>query len=255
MLKVRNRPERTLSHDERRVEQTRRRFLRRQRARRWLVWRRVLAVLAVLAAVGGLVWVVFFSSVLAVKGSVVEGVDVLSVEQVRTVAAVPEGVPLATADLEAVRARVETLAPVRAVEVSRSWPDQVRIVVEERTAVAAVLSEGVWRGLDVEGVLFRGYPQRPEALPEVRMRASTPVDALAEAAAVLEALPGDLLGRVEFLDVRTMDAISLTLQGGAVVNWGSAEESARKVQVLQLLLEQEGRTYDVTAPGRPTVRS
>ena len=255
MLKVRTRPERTLSHDERRVEQTRRRFLRRQRARRWLVWRRVLAVLAVLAAVGGLVWVVFFSSVLAVKGSVVEGVDVLSVEQVRTVADVPEGVPLATADLEAVRARVETLAPVRAVEVSRSWPDQVRIVVEERTAVAAVLSEGDWRGLDAEGVLFRNFPQRPEALPEVRMRASTPVDALAEAAAVLEALPGDLLGQVEFLDVRTIDAISLTLQGGAVVNWGSAEESARKVQVLQLLLEQEGRTYDVTAPGRPTVRS
>ena len=44
MLKVRSRPERTLSHDERRVQQTRRRFLRRQRARRWLVWRRILAV-------------------------------------------------------------------------------------------------------------------------------------------------------------------------------------------------------------------
>lgn len=254
MLKVRPRPERTLSHDERRVQQTRRRFLRRQRARRWLVWRRILAALVALAAVVGLVWVVFFSSVLAVKGAVVEGVDVLTVEEVRSVAAVPEGVPLATADLDAVRARVETLAPVRAVEVSRSWPDEVRIVVEERTAVAAVLSEGVWRGLDEEGVLFRAFPARPEELPEVRMRASTPVEALAEAGSVLEALPSDLLGRVQFLDVRTIDGISLTLEGGAVVNWGSAEESARKVQVLRVLFEQEARTYDVTAPGRPTVR-
>lgn len=255
MLKVKSRPERTLSHDERRVQQTRRRFLRRQRARRWLVWRRILAVLGVVSAAAALVWVVFFSSVLAVEGAVVEGVEVLSAEEVRAVAAVPEGEPLATADLDAVQARVETLAPVLEVDVSRSWPNKVRIVVTERTAVAAVLGEGGWRALDREGVLFRDLPGRPEELTEVRMRASTPVEALAEAAAVVEALPADLLGRVQFLDVRTIDAISLTLQGGAVVNWGSADESARKVQVLRVLLEQEARTYDVTAPGRPTYRS
>lgn len=255
MVKVRTRPEHPLSHDERRVQATRRRFLRRQRARRWLVWRRILLAVAVVGAVTALVWVVFFSSVLAVKGAVVEGVEVLSAEQVRAVAAVPEGVPLATADLDAVGARVETLAPVRSVEVSRSWPDQVRIVVEERTAVAVVLDDGLWRGLDEEGVLFRDFAERPADLPEVRMRASTPVEALAEAAAVLDALPSDLLQRVSFLDVRTIDAITMTLQGGAVVNWGSAEQSARKVQVLRVLLEQEARTYDVTAPGRPTIRS
>ena len=200
----------------------------------------------------GLVWVVFFSSVLAVKGAVVEGVEVLTVEQVRAVADVPEGVPLATADLEAVRARVETLAPVRAVEVSRSWPDQVRIVVRGADRGRRRPERGRLAGARrATGCSSGSYPQRPEGLPEVRMRASTPVDALAEAAAVLEALPGDLLGRVQFLDVRTIDAISLTLQGGAVVNWGSAEQSARKVQVLEVLLEQEARTYDVTAPGAP----
>lgn len=255
MLKVRPRPERTLSHEERRVHQTRRRFLRRQRARRWLVWRRLLGAAAVVGAAGALVWVVFFSSVLAVEGAVVEGLEVLTAEQVTEVAAVPVGVPLATADLDAVRARVETLAPVRSAEVSRNWPDQVRIVVEERTAVAVVQSEGTWRALDAEGVLFRDLPSPPEGLPQVRIRATTPVEALAEGAAVVQALPDDMLARVEFLDVRTVDAISLTLTGGAVVNWGSADQSARKVQVLRVLLEQEARTYDVTAPGRPTVRS
>lgn len=250
-----------LSAEERQVLRTRRRFLRRRRALRWLVWRRILVAVLVLGSVGGLVWLVFFSSVLAVEGAEVEGVELLSPAEVEAVAAVPVGVPLARADLDGVRARVESLAAVDEVEVSRHWPDQVRVQVRERTAVAAVLRDGTWRGFDDEGVLFQDFPERPVDLPEVRMRASTPVEALAEAAAVLDALPPDLLAQVGFVDVRTMDAISLTLarpgaEGAApaVVTWGSAEQSARKVEVLRVLLEQEARSYDVSAPGRPTLR-
>lgn len=255
-LRLRSRAEEgTGSPDERRVAQTRRRFIRRQRARRWLVWRRILATVAGVCAAAGLVWLVFFSSVLAVQGALVEGVEVLSVEEVEAAADVPVGRPLARADLDAVQARVEALAPVRSAEVSRSWPDEVRVVVTERSPVAAVLREGTWRGLDADGVLFRDYAERPADLPEIRMRATTPVDALAEAATVVRALPADLRTRVAFLQVRTVDSISLTLLRGAVVTWGSAESSDRKVQVLRVLLQQDAQAYDVSAPGRPTLRS
>lgn len=244
----------TPAAEDRTLRRTQQRFLRRQRARRWLVWRRMLIALAAVVAVVGSVWLVFFSSVLSVQATSVVGVDVLSEREVRRAAEVPEDVPLATVDLAAIQARVEDLAPVASAEVSRSWPDTVTIEVTERSAVAAVLREGVWRGLDAEGVLYRTYPRRPEGLPEVRMRADTRVEALVEAASVVRSLPTDILRRVSYLDVRTIDAISFQLRNGALIRWGSADESGRKAQVLAVLLRQEASEYDVTAPGRPTIR-
>lgn len=237
----------------RRPTRTQRRFARRLRARRWRVWRRLLLLLLALGAVGGLTWLVFFSSVLAVHQVSVTGVDVLSEDEVRAQAAVPYDVPLATSDLDAVRARVEALAPVESVEVSRDWPDGVHVAVTERQAVAAVPWEGAWRGLDADGVLFRDYAERPD-LPLLEISASTPASALAEAAAVVEALPAALLGRVDTVVVGSIDDITLRLRGGAEVRWGSADESGSKAEVLALLMREPAKVYDVTAPGRPTIR-
>ena len=55
--------------------------------------------------------------------------DVLSPGEVRQAARVPMGEPLARVSLEAIEARVESLAPVQVVDVSRSWPNQLRIAV------------------------------------------------------------------------------------------------------------------------------
>lgn len=248
------RPSSLGADDERTIQLARKRFARRQWARRWLVGRVVLAVVLAVAAVVGLVWLVFFSKVLAVTGVQVEGTGVLDPRAVRKVAAVPTGSPLATVDLEAVRARVERLGPVLDADVSRSWPDQVRIDVRERVAVAVVDSGGVLHGVDEQGVLFRRYPSRPPSLPLLRMDIGTQPDALAEAARVSDALPDRLSGRVEYVEVATVDAISLRLKDGRTVLWGSAEESASKAEVLDVLLGQKASVYDVSVPGRPVVR-
>jgi cell division protein FtsQ len=217
----------------------------------------VLLVLLTLAIAAALVWLVFFSSVLAVKGARVEGVTGaagLTEREVIRAAQVPVGVPLATADLGAIEARVEDLAPVADADVSRSWPDRVLITITERTAVLAVDREGTWLAVDAEGVVFRDYAKQPRDLPAVVMQASTSSAALAEAASVVDALPPDILQRTTSLDVGSIDSIVLHLRGGAKVNWGSADQAEDKVRVLQVLLEQKGSVYDVTAPGRPTVR-
>ena len=232
---------------------TRQRFRRRRLARRWVVLRRVLLALAAVACVVGGVWLVFFSSVLAVSGAEVRGTDVLTSREVARAAEVPVGEPLATADLAAVRARVEDLVAVDSAQVSRDWPDRVRIEVTERTPVAAVSWEGQWRGLDDDGVLFRTWRSRPPGLPRVEMVADTPVEALAGAAGVIAALPADVARRLDHLEVRTVDSITLHLRGGVLVHWGSGEQSADKARVLEVLLRQPARVYDVTAPGRPTL--
>lgn len=236
------------------VRRAHRRFARRQWARRWLTWRPLLAGLAAVALAGGLAWLVFFSSLLAVSGVTVEGNGLLAAGEVRRAAAVPTGTPLARVDLGAVASRVEDLAPVAGVDVSRSWPDTVRIAVTERESIAVVERAGRLHGMDAGGVLFREYRTRPAGLPVVRMGSRTAADAVAEAARVVSALPAEVLAKVEYVEVATVDEISLRLRNGRTVRWGSAADTDDKAAVLAVLLRQKATMYDVSVPGRPVIR-
>jgi cell division protein FtsQ len=232
---------------------TRRRFARRQWARRWLTWKPVLAIVLVLVLVVGGLWLVYFSSFLSVQGVDVRGTSLLTQEQVRRAAAVPEGEALASVDLDRVRARVEALAAVRSADVSREWPDRVRVDVQERTAVAVVEIAGQLRGMDADGVVFRDYAQAPPNLPRVQTGNDTGSDALREAALVVAALPGDLAARVDHVEVETVDQITLALRDGRTVRWGSSADSDLKAEVLATLLAaRKAQTYDVSVPGNPT---
>lgn len=231
---------------------SRRRFARRQWARRWLAWRPLLTVLLVVGLGVGGIWLVFVSSVLAVQVVEVEGAGTLGDAEVRAVAAIPDDQPLARVDLDAVRARVEALAVVRSAEVTRQWPDVVRITLEERVAIAVVDIGGRVRGMDTEGVVFRDYAQVPASLPRVRTTGETAPDALREAAHVVGALPQDIARRVDYVSVATIDQIELVLRDGRTVTWGSAEESDQKAAVLVRLLQQPAGNYDVSVPGNAT---
>lgn len=239
--------------DEKTVRIARRRFARRQWARRWLAWRRVLAASLGIGVVAGSIWLVFFSSALAVSGVRVEGGEVLDADEVRRAAAVPLGEPLATVNIDAVTARVESLAPVKSAAVSRAWPDRVRIAIEERETVAVVDRDGLVRGVDADGVIFREYPSPPEGVPLVAMGAQTQADALAEAATVVDVLPASLASRVAVVEVDTIDTISLRLHSGQTIIWGSADDSANKAKVIDVLLEQAASTYDVSVAAQPTI--
>ena len=232
---------------------SRRAFARRQWGRRWLTWKYVVLAVLLAAALAGGVWLLWFSSHLAVAAVDVTGERSLSDDEVRAVASVPGGEPLARVDLDAVRARVEALAVVRDAEVTRHWPDTVTIAVRERTPVAVVEIGGQLRALDVEGVVFGGFRSAPRDLPLVVTPAETGRDALKEAAGVVSALPREIAGRVDHVEVVTVDQISLVLRDGRTVRWGSAEQSDVKGEVLAALLERPGRTFDVSVPGQPTV--
>lgn len=235
------------------LERSRRRFARRQWARRWLAWRPVAAVVALLTLVVGGLWLVLFSSVLAVQGVDVRGADQLDPATIEAAAAVPSGDPLARVDLEAVRARVEALAVVKTAEVTRQWPDRVLVRVVEREAIAVVEIGGRVRGMDADGVVFRDYATAPPALPHVRTAADTRGEALREAAQVITALPSALVTTVDYVSVATVDQIELRLRDGRTVVWGSAEDSEQKAEVLEPLLGIEGSRYDVSVPGNATV--
>jgi cell division protein FtsQ len=234
---------------------TRQRFARRQWARRWMRWKYVVVSVLLVALVVTAGWLVFFSATLAVSKVEVAGNQLLSDQKVLRIAAVPEGEQLAFVDLDDAARRVATLSEVKAVDVTRAWPDGVLITVTERTAVAVVDIAGKIRGLDAEGIVFRDYKSAPPGLPRVRPTTSAGTDALKEAAGVVSALPDDLAARVDHVEVQTIDQITLVLRDGRQVLWGSADESELKATVLVTLLQnQEAKVYDVSVPGSPVTK-
>ncbi len=236
------------------TRRTRRRFARRQWARRWLSLRYVLAVVVVAGLIAASIWLVFFSTTLQAKKVEVVGNELVSDARVREIADVPLGDQLALVDLARADARVASLAEVLSVDVTRTWPDGVRITVVERTAVAVVELDGRIRGLDADGVVFRDYRTAPRGMPRIRPGGTAGVDALKEAASVVSALPQDFAARIDHVEVATVDQITLVLRDERQVMWGSAEESALKAEVTERLLAEKGTVYDVSVPGSPTIR-
>lgn len=251
-------PDRSLEGADPEAQRTRRRFARRQWRRRWVTWRYLLTAALLVGLVLGGGWLVFASTYFRLHTVTVSGASLLSGGELRRTAALPQDQPLATLDLDAARARIAALAPIRSVTLTREWPDTVRVSVVERTAVAVVSTSGGLRGIDASGVLFRSYRQAPPQLPRIDTAPGIGTAALSEAAAVVAAMPVDLAARVDRVEVETVDQITVDLRSGHTIRWGSADASADKAQVVAALLASKelaspDRVIDVSAPGQPTL--
>jgi cell division protein FtsQ len=229
-------------------------FVRRRWLQRLRRLRPFLYAALVLLLVGTGVWVLLFSSLLTVRDVTVTGNRTISSVRVESVAKAPVGDQLARADLDAVRARVETIPAVKSVSVSRSWPHTIAIAVTERTPVAVVDRGAGLQAVDDDGVLFGSYPRKPDDLPLMVTAPDVKSEPLAEAARVVTSLRSDIEALVERVEVESVDRIRLRLTGGRTVMWGSAEDSAQKAEVLAVLLKRDAREIDVSVPGRPTTR-
>src|SRR4051812_45162584 len=104
------------------VPSSARRFMARARRRRLRAAVRWAVTAGVLVVAGALTWVVYGTSVLAVRQVKVVGVQLLDPGQVELAADVPPDEPLARVDLDAVRARVRAIPAVDRVTVKRGWP-------------------------------------------------------------------------------------------------------------------------------------
>lgn len=228
------------------------RLSRRQWQRRLVAMRPWLVAftLAGLCAFGG--WVVFFSAWLASEEVQVTGETKLSADDVIAAAGIDLGTPLVRIDIEEVGDRIADMPAVATVSVHRSWPHTIEITVTERQPIAAIRRGGGWWVLDAEGVVFRQTPRRLERFPVVEAPADVPVDALREVGSVLTALPDELRTATRRISARTMDSITLKLENGREVFWGSAAASDQKVEVLAVLLHQKADVYDVSVPEQPT---
>lgn len=229
-----------------------RRNFRRRRFRAALRrWRPLIISVVVVAALTGAIWLLYFSDHLTTRQVEVAGNDSVTTKRVVRVAKVPVGEQLARLDVDAIRARVESIAAIGSADVSRSWPHTLSIEVSERVPAAVVERSGRPRTVDLEGVLFDG-PR--DGLLRIRTTEEASVQALAQGARVAASLPDSLRAEVSHIELESMDKIEVRLTDGRRIVWGSAANSREKAEVAEALLRGEARVIDVTVPGRPTTR-
>lgn len=219
---------------------------RATRRKRWLI---ALGVTVGLASLGTGAWYLAWrTDLLAIEQVDVVGVEGKLRQAVRESASVPMGLPLVDLQAGAVESRIESIEWVRDATVRPSWPHAVLIAVEQRQALGQDWETGL--AIDVDGTIFTPAGGSPSGLPVVRASDIGRTEALR----ALEQVPAALVSRITLVTAATRDDIRFTLQNGAVVRWGSAEQGALKAEVLTALLARRALVYDVSSPLMPTTR-
>jgi len=230
------------------------RFARRQRLVRWRSWLPWAIGGAVVVLAGLVVWLFYYSSALAVDGVRVSGADTVPVATIENVAEAPMGTPLAKVDLRAIADRVRTIPAVADAQVTRAWPDKVVIVVTERIAVVVVTDGARFELVDATGTTFKTVSTRPAGLPEAKVTGTRRDVTIRSLVTVSAALPDTLRAQVRSISAASQDSITLNLGSGVKVVWGSSDDSARKAQVLSVLMKRKAKVYDVSAPDLPVTK-
>lgn len=225
-----------------------------------------LAVAAVLAVVAAALWL-YRSPVFSVKTVDVVGAARLSPDAVKELAALPSDVTLLRLPAAAVEARLERNPWIASAEVTRDFPDSVRIRVVERIPAAIVSVTGKVRWLvDPAGVWLA--PQSPDAtsslLPIRDVEGLDPLagkktgsETLLNALAILSQLDPSLAPKVRLLSAPSIDKTALVTKDDVEVFVGTADDIARKQQVAaKILAEEAGNVVyiNVRTVDRPTWR-
>lgn len=214
--------------------------------------KKVVALIASLLACSTAIYIVYFSSVFALQSISVQGSSIVEGDAIIQAAAIPLGTPLARINSDEVSKKLQVFPSVGSVEVRRVWPSEIVLAITERTPIATMSLNGRWKFVDESGVIYGDSAKIPDGLIPI----SAPnVAARRSVAEVIQSLPVTIKRQVLTVNANTEDSVELTLTGARYVVWGNSTLSARKVEVLEILLQKKAKIYDVSAPNFPTTRN
>jgi cell division protein FtsQ len=240
----------------------RRQAVTRERGRRRL---RVLVVLiSVLAGIGAIVGVLQ-SPLLDVDRVEVIGAKETSVSAVlHATGLTNRGHAMIAVDRFALARRVERLPWVAHAEVTRKWPNVVRVAIVERVAIGAIAVPGGVALLDRTGRVLGTASAPPagaisvvasDAIPAPGATAPEPVRS---ALGILNALSSNLAKQVQSIHRLdgTPPTYELGITGGVTIRLGEADQMTDKLSAAEAVLAQQhapGTVIDVRVPASPTV--
>lgn len=225
--------------------------------RRWIIGSSVVAALIV-----GLILVLSFSPILAIKNIQVEGNSLVTDKELQGALEPLQGVPLARVGTGKVMELLEGQPAVKDAIVQAEVPDTLRVKIIEHQPVA-VLTEGKKRSLvgpEGQVLVVLGAKDKPK-LPTVKSSAVTKnPKVFSMLTKVLSVLPDTLLATVDHATATSKDFIELKLKDGTLVIWGDDQDSTLKIEVLDALLgapkdkESPIKVYDISSPQHPVAR-
>ena len=214
-----------------------------------MIWGIVLAVASVALGL-----VLYFTPVMSARSVVVVGTGVVTREEVVDAAQVQLGTPLLQINTDAVADRVAGIRRVGSTRVQREYPSTLRITIAERVPVVVKDFPDGPHLYDRDGVDFATAPP-PPGLAYIDVEHPGPTDPPTMAALeVMTALRPEVVAQVGRVAAPSVAAITLTLNDGRTVIWGTTDRTEEKAEKLAALLTQPGRVYDVSSPDLPTVK-
>jgi len=197
-----------------------------------------------------------FSPLLALREVRVDGTSRLDAADLVDAVDGQLGTPLALLDEARIRAELGEFALIKSYVTELVPPGTLVIHIVERAPIGVLPAPDGFRLVDPAGVVIETTLTRPEGYPLIELAEGEQLGGTGfrSMAGVLLALPASVLSQVTTISARTMDDVTLTLEGSdQLVRWGSAEDSDRKAAVLVRLIALHGGdgpgVYDVSAPG------
>ncbi len=223
-----------------------RRFTQRSRRRR-IVW--LSAVGAAILLVGGSV-AAAYSPLFAVERITVEGATTLDPSVLEAALGDQMGTPLALVDSSEVKAALLAFPLIETYSLEARPPHDLTVRIVERTPVGVIRSDAGYTLVDAAGVALSTTSGQPAGQPLLEIDGGTDSDAFASAGLVVRSLPADVRSALTNVRATSADDVTLVLDGGLTVVWGSSDDSPLKSESLAkaLVARPDASTIDVTSP-------
>ncbi len=201
-----------------------------------------------------------FTPMLAVEEIKVIGLNRLKEAQIQKALKSQLGTPLPLVSSDAVGQALSPYSLIESFSITSRPPHTLQVTITERTPICVVNLGGVPYLFDPAGVRI-GKASASDQYPRLAINGNPSTSKeYALAIDVLLALPASLLPRVESIDAKSKDNVTMILRGaaGQQIVWGDASDSILKSRVLAALIKNHKKsdrvTFDVSSPQAPVVR-
>ncbi len=211
------------------------------------VWLSLVLLVVVAAILAAVAW---FSPLFVANKIEVEGNQRSSVEEIEQAADIPQDAKLLPLSSKNIATRVSQLPWVARVSVHKQLPDTVVIEVSEHQPVGYIDKSDGHHIFNAEGTVFM-ISDDPAGATKVIGDDEASQEA---AATVLAAIDPEQRGRIAEIEAKNPNAISLKLDNGHTIFWGSLENTHNKAVAMKAALAREEQFVDISAAPDIAVR-
>jgi cell division protein FtsQ len=217
------------------------------------------SILGALLALVLFVLSTMFTPILAVQKITIIGEEKVPEAKIQAALKGYLGQPLPTINGQSIADDLAKFKLIESIAVVSQPPHELRVKIVERNPISIVVEDGVAFLYDPSGIRL-GVANGSEKLPTIIITGDPKTSKnYTQAIDVLLALPAELLEKVELIQAKTRDNVTMRLRGNArqTIIWGDSSQAALKSRVLRVLLFRNPAripaTFDVSSPLTPSV--